>query len=250
MDESRQLVLADGGEPGGGHAAALGAVGIAAELAWSDTGGEIGGNAGGGLRKDAILRRGGRVGVAVEDGERHVDFGKRVAEARQFGNDGLPIEGSEALWTVFALLRREEAEPDVFHFGATRPEIGEIAEIARALDLRACDGAMDGDLVTSDVFQNAVVGCGRAPRVMLGLQAVNGDDQMKVGDAAPLERNGANSAGNELDFDIHGGQLGKEGAQFAIANQRLAADDGEMQGFDAANEREDGGDQGFATVIT
>lgn len=73
---------------------------------------------------------------------------------------------------------------------------------------------------------------------------------MKSRDAAPFERNGANGAGDDLDFDIHGVQLGEEDGQFAVANQRFAADDGKMQGFDAANEREDGGDQGIATKVT
>lgn len=250
MDESSQLVFTDGGQSGGGHATALGAVGIAAELAWSDAGGEVGGNAGGGLREDAIFRGGGRFGVAVEDGGRHVHFGKEVAEAGQFGDHGLAIEGSEALGALLSLLRCKEAEPDVFNLRLARPEIGEFAEIARALDLRTGNSAMDGDLMSGNVFENAIVSCGRTPRVVLGLQAIYGDDQMKIADGAPFERNGANSAGDELDFDIHGCQLGEDDVQFAIANQRLPTDDGQMQGFDAANERENGVDQGVATIVT
>lgn len=104
--------------------------------------------------------------------------------------------------------------------------------------------------MSGDVLENAIVSCGSTPRVVLGLQAVYGNDQVKRGDAAPFERNGSNRAGDDLDFDLHGGQLGKEGAQFAVANQRFAADDGKMQGFEAANEREDRGNQCVATEVT
>ena len=54
------FVMADRGQGHGGNAAALRTIGIAAELAGSDAGGEIGGDGAGGAGEDAVLRTGRR----------------------------------------------------------------------------------------------------------------------------------------------------------------------------------------------
>ena len=60
----------------------------------------------------------------------------------------------------------------------TRSE--ELVEIARPVHLLARDRAVDGDLVPGDVLQDPIVGGRRPPRVVLGLQAVDRDDDRQA----------------------------------------------------------------------
>ena len=74
---AEDLVVADGGKAHGGDAAALGAVGLAAELAGGDAGSEVGGDGLGGAGEDALG------GVAGEEGVDFVDdLGEEVSWLR------------------------------------------------------------------------------------------------------------------------------------------------------------------------
>ncbi len=58
-------------------------------------------------------------------------------------------------------------------------------------------------------------------------------------DRTPFERNGANGAGDQLRFHAEAVEPGKELTELAVADQRLAANDGDVNRPEAAND--DGG---------
>ena len=88
-------------------------------------------------------------------------------------------------------LRRVEAEPDLRDVRVRRPEAGELLQVAVALHLLPRDGAVHGDLVTGDVLLDAVVGGRRAADVVLGLQAVDRDDDLQPRNRGPFARESA-----------------------------------------------------------
>ena len=100
-----------------------------------------------------------------------------------------------------------------------------------------------------DVPQDAFICRGRAPYVMIRLQAVNRDDHVQSLDLRPLRRDGANGAGDELDFDAHLIQLRQQDIQFAEPHQRLAANDREVERAVTANQRQHSVNQLLAFVI-
>lgn len=97
---------------------------------------------------------------------------------------------------------------------------------------------MHDDRMALDVPQDAFICRGRAPYVVIGLQAVNRDDQMQSFDLRPLRRNLANGAGDQLDFDAHLIQSRQQDVQFAEPDKRLAAHDGEVERAMASNQRQ------------
>jgi hypothetical protein len=122
-------------------------------------------------------------------------------------------------------LRREEADPDLRHLVAGRPEADELFEVAVALHLLAGDGAVHRDLVPGDVLLNAIVGRRRAPHVVFGLQAIDRHHDLQTPDLCELGRNRTHRAGHQLRVDAAVGEQRQDLLQFAIAHQRLAADD-------------------------
>jgi hypothetical protein len=84
-------------------------------------------------------------------------------------DDTLAVGGREAFDVGRAALGREGAHPDFFNGRIGGPEIDEVRDIAVALHHRAGDGAVDGDVLSLNVAQDALVGCGLAARVVLGL---------------------------------------------------------------------------------
>jgi hypothetical protein len=84
---------------------------------------------------------------------------------------------------------------------------------------------MHRDLVPGYVFENPFIRRGRTPLVVFRLQAVDRYDYVQTRNVPPRDRNLAHSAGNELYFDLHVGQLGEQDSQLVVANQRFAAHD-------------------------
>ena len=102
---------------------------------------------------------------------------------------------------MIADLGSEEAEPNFFDLGARGPEFQEFAEVAGALHHLAGDGAMNGDVLVRDIFQDAFVGSGGATDIVFGLQAVYGDGDVQVVERWPGGAHGAEGAGNQLDVN-------------------------------------------------
>src|SRR5919198_6565730 len=73
-DEAEQFVVADGLEPRRGEAAALRAVGRAAELAGLDAALQVGREVDGGAREDALVGRARRAPEAPQDRVRQIDL--------------------------------------------------------------------------------------------------------------------------------------------------------------------------------
>src|SRR5260370_14642651 len=166
------LEMADCREAHGGNAAALGAVRAATELAGGDDGLEIGGDGVSGAGEDAVLGGSGRVEELADGGLVHVEDGIEGPQAEEFGDDRGTDGGSEDLGPGGALLGREDAHPDLAGFGAVGPEAEELFEVAGPAGDLSRDGAVDGDSGLSDVFEDALVGCGGAAEVVFGLEAV------------------------------------------------------------------------------
>src|SRR5437773_10607801 len=80
-DEPKNLVACDRGEAGRCQAAAVLAVGCAAELTWGDLRGEIGRDAHRGAREHALVGRAWRLGVGFDQAFRH--FQLWIAQAQR-----------------------------------------------------------------------------------------------------------------------------------------------------------------------
>jgi hypothetical protein len=159
-NNSRQLVSPNGGQTSRCHAAAFATYRVAAELAWRNARGEVSRNAVRSLGKDALLRRGRRLRVAVKYRVRQLHFWKRIAQAAKFAHCPLPVLRRQSLLAFFSLLRRIQAEPDFANLLALRPESRKLAEVAPTLPkLLPRDRAMNYHLMTGDMFQDAVIGC-------------------------------------------------------------------------------------------
>src|SRR5690242_1719933 len=134
------------------YAAALGAVGIAAELAWGDHRLQVGGDRGGGLREDAFVRRCGRIAKLANLRIVHVELSVNVPQAPQFGDAGISLRRSKNLLRLFANLGSEDAHPDLADFRFGTPELNKLFEISLALHHLRSDGAMHGDAMTDDIL--------------------------------------------------------------------------------------------------
>ena len=130
-----------------------------------------------------------------------------------------------------------------------RPEFRELLEVAVAAHLLSRDRAVHADVVSLDVLEDALVGGGFAPLVVLGLQAVDRDDELKPAEARPLDGNRPHGARDELRVDAHLGHARKNFVELAKANERLAADDRDVQRLVFVEERKHRVDQLLAFEV-
>src|SRR5205823_12107660 len=96
-----------------------------------------------------------------------------------------------------------------------------------------------GDLVPLDVLEDAVVSRGRPPLVVLGLQAVDRDDDREAEEAVPVLRNLADGARHELGVDAALRKLRQDHVELAVADERLAADDRDVERPLTVDQREE-----------
>jgi hypothetical protein len=66
------------------------------------------------------------------------------------------------------------------HGRIRRPEFRKFLEVAIAPHLLPCNGAVHADIVPLDVLENPVVGCRLSALVVLGLQTIDRDDELKA----------------------------------------------------------------------
>ena len=98
---------------------------------------------------------------------------------------------------------------------------------------------MDRYLCACDVFEDAVVGGGFAALVVLGLEAVDRDDDIELLELFPLGGDDAEGAGDDLGVNSAALDLGQEEFELAITNERIAAYEGDVEGLVLVDEGED-----------
>src|ERR1019366_5896643 len=139
------------------------------------------------------------------------------------------LGGGKDLRVFGAALRREETEPHLHDLRMTAPEAQKLIEVAGAIGGLRSDGAVDGDARVFDVVAAALIGGRCAPRIVLRLQAVDGYDDIELSESFPFAGDDPECAGDQLRMNTAALKLRKEQIDFAIAYQRIAADERHVQ---------------------
>jgi hypothetical protein len=66
---------------------------------------------------------------------------------------------------------------------------------------------------------------------MLGLEAVYGDYDVEELEVCPVSGNGAEGAGDDLNVNAAAIELGQDGFEFPVADEGIAADEGDVEGL-------------------
>jgi hypothetical protein len=233
----------------GGDAAALGAVWIAAELAWGDDCLEVGGYGVGGASEDAIRRRLRGIQKLQQGGLVHVEDGIEGAKAKEFCDDGCTDGGGQDLRTRCSPLWREYAHPNLLCFGTFGPELKKPLEISGLVCDLAGNGAVDRNARLREVLQYTLVGCRCATYIVFGLQTVDGDDDVEAFKCCPMGGDGTEGAGNDLSMDAAAVELGKDRFELTEADEGVSANEGDVERLVLVDYAEDVRDQGVVLVI-
>src|SRR6516165_8432606 len=134
-----------------------------------------------------------------------------------------PLSGSKNLRSQCTLLRSKEAEPDALRLGTQTPEPGKVLQVSRTFHHLTGDRAVNCDLGTGDILQDAVIGCRLAPQIMLGLQTIDRNYDVKPGQCIPVNGNLTKCTGHELHVDSTALQLGQQFFKLAKSHQRITA---------------------------
>src|SRR5687768_13452604 len=108
---------------------------------------------------------------------------------------------------------------------------------------------MDGDVMAIDVLQDAVVGRRSPARVVFGLQAVDRDANLQPPERRPLDRYRPHRAGYHLHKQAALGQLRQHDVELTVTDQRLAADERDVQRAQPIDHFEDTVDEGLALAV-
>ena len=174
---------------------------------------------------------------------------KFFVHQRQFARESLAVGRQKHFGALFADLRCIDADPDAIHFGARAPESDVFFEVARALHHRPRDHPVDVDFAAFDIFENAFVGGGLAADVVVLGQPVNRDGHADARQLHPLRRDGNHGAGDDERENIHAAQRGKDAAEFAVADERFAADKRNVNRLVLAHETQHAVDERVAAQI-
>ena len=177
-------------------------------------------------------------------------FAKFASKRGKLRCDLLAILGREHLGAALADLRSVETDPDAVHFGPRIPEGDVLFQIAGTLEHGAGDYPMNVDFAARDILEDDAVGRGLSPHVVMFGQAVDGNRNAKAGQVHPAERDWDYTAGDNERENIHGAEGGKDQAEFAMAHERFATDQGDVHGLVSADEVQDTVDQGGAAKVT
>jgi len=243
------FVVADGGQGHARYAATLRAVGIAAKLAGNDPGLEVGAEGVSGLGEDALGRRAGRSEKLPDHGFEHVELGMELAKAQKVFDGLVALGQREDFGSHRPFLRGEEAHPNLRDLFARGPDVEEVGQITGALHHLAGNGAVDGNAMPGDVFQDAFVRGGSAASVVLGLKAVDGDHGLNARQTGPGGRKLTKGAGHDLHEDAHLVKTRNQEFELAVTHQRIAADNRKMHWAIAPNEGKNAVHQGVAFVV-
>ena len=88
---------------------------------------------------------------------------------------------------------------------------------------------MNGYPGVFNIFEDALVGGWFASLVMLGLKTVDGHDDVELFELLPGFGDDAEGAGNDLGVHTAALDLGQKQFQFAVTNERVAANEGDVE---------------------
>ena len=186
----------------------------------------------------------------AEDRLGHLELGIFLPQLTQVGEDQGALLGVKGFGVAGSSLRGEKAEPDFVDLLPRCPEIKELVEIAGAAgDLRG-EGAVDRDASVLDVGEDAFVGSGFSANVVFGLEAIDGDDHVEFAPTLPVFGDDAESAGNDLRMDVAAIEFREELLKLAVANEGIAADEGEVERPVLVDDGEYAGDKLIATEVS
>lgn len=179
----------------------------------------------------------------------HVEDGIEGAKAQEFRDDSGAESRRKNLRSCGSYLWGEDAHPDFFCLGLACPETEKVLEVARTLCDLAGDGAVDGDGGVCDVPEDAIVGGRGATEIVLGLEAVDGDHYVEALDVRPMGRNGAEGAGDDLNVDATAFKRWEDDFEFAMANQWISADEGDVEWLQFVDRLKDISDEFVVFVV-
>ena len=155
----------------------------------------------------------------------------------------------EHLGALFSDLGRIDADPNAIHFGPRAPERDILIEIARAFEHRARDHPVNVDFAAFNIFQDAFVGGGLTADVVVFGKAVDRDGDADARKLHPLDGNGNHGARHNQRENIHAAQDRENAAQFLVADERLAADQRNVNRLVLADEIDDAVDESVAAQV-
>src|SRR5215472_606467 len=182
-----------------------------------------------GLGEYALVRRSRRMQEFPDHSFGHIELGIDGTQAHQLFHSLHSLFAAEDLRISSADLGREHAHPYFFGLRPGVPKLDEVLKVARPLHHLAGNRAMDGHITVTNAFQYPGVSCGFTARIVLRLQAINGDHNVKPLKPGPFLRYGTKSTGDDLDVNASGIELREQLRDLAVADQRVAADDREVQ---------------------
>ena len=161
----------------------------------------------------------------------HVEDGIEGTETEEFGDDRCARSWRKDFGAGCALLGRKDAHPDFIGFGARGPELKETLEIAGLVCNLAGDGAVDRNGRLRKILQYTLVSRRCAANIVFGLQPVYGDYDVEAFEVGPVRGNRAEGAGDDLGMNAAAVELGQDGFKFAISDEGVTADEGDMERF-------------------
>jgi len=209
-------------------AAALGAIGRAAEDAGFDATFEVGGIIGGHFREQAIVGILGRAEERFAHAFREKEFWKLLVHHGQLACEDFAVFRQELLRAFFSDLRRVNADPNAIHFGPSAPERDVLLEIAGAFEHRARDHPVHVDFAAFDIFQDAFVGSGLTADVVVFGKAVDRDGDTNARELHPLDGNGNHCTGDHQRENIHAAENRENAAEFFVTDKRFSANQGNV----------------------
>jgi hypothetical protein len=93
--------------------------------------------------------------------------------------------------------------------------------------------------VPFNVFEDSLIGSGRATQVVLRLQAVDRNDDIQFLNVCPFFGNRSDSTSHKLDFNSHSTQTGQKRLQLANPYQGFAAHNRKVDGAVSADKGQD-----------
>src|SRR4029453_15290540 len=149
----------------------------------------------------------------------------------------------------FPTLRSIQTHPNHSRVVVCLPEAQKLFQITIALNLLPRDGAVNRDVMSGNVLQDPFIRRRRTPHIVLGGQAVDRDHELQPAKIAPFGRDRTYGARFDLGVNIALVELRQDGRQLAIANERLAADDEDVQRFAIVDELDESTYQLLALVV-
>ena len=200
-------------------------------------------------REDAFIRARRRIPEFPQKGIRHLELWKLQAQSLQLGDHCGSLALRENLHISRSALRSEDAEPDLCDFRTRAPESEELFEVARAVGNLRRDRAMHVDVGIHDVLQDPLIRRRLAAYVMLRRKPVDRDDNVEPLVLRPGRGDDAERACDKLGVNAACLDLRNQLIEFPVANQRVTADDRNVDWLVLIDHRQCFRDQFISTEI-